>query len=182
VSPVLLLLSLGATPVAAETQARPIHRFELGVVGGAFVPAVAGPSAVTPFRSVGLDFALRFGVRALETLAFEIEMGHVALRAEDKSELSAYSFGGQAVLEYPSFVAPFVLAGGGAMGLPSNADDALGSPTPSLHWGAGIKHRLADEVSTRAEGRHVIGFDGRHHAEALLSVAFLFGADDGDDQ
>lgn len=180
----LSILVLGLTlaapaqdAVAIAERPRPL---ELGVVGGAFLPAMAGPQAVTPFRSVGIDFALRFGVRPWTFLAFEAELGHVALRSVDGAELSAYTFGAQAIAEYPALFAPFLLLGGGAMGMPKSGADAVGSPTPSLHWGAGVKHLLGKEVATRAEGRHVVGFDGRHHGELLLGVSFLFGDSEED--
>ncbi|MBK6684280.1 MAG: hypothetical protein IPG45_07390 [Deltaproteobacteria bacterium] len=173
----LTLAAPSADSVAVAERPRPL---ELGVVGGAFLPAMAGPQAVTPFRSVGIDFALRFGVRPWAFLAFEAELGHVALRAVDGAELSAYTFGAQAIAEWPALFAPFLLLGGGAMGLPKSGADAVGSPTPSLHWGAGVKHLLGKEVATRAEGRHVIGFDGRHHGELLLGVSFLFGDSEED--
>lgn len=181
----LSIIALGvvlyAAPAGADALRAEVHRpLELGVVGGAFLPVVAGPAAVTPFRSVGIDFALRFAVRPNPYWAVEAELGHVALRSVEGGELSAYTLGGQVLVQWPGLLTPFALAGGGVMGMPESMNDAMGSPTPSLHWGAGLKHLLGREVAARAEGRHVVGFDGRHHGELLLGVSFLFGASEED--
>lgn len=176
----LLVLSMSApTQMAAEASFGPQrHAFELGIAGGALVSPSAESLADDPtagqLEGAGIDFLLRLSYSPFRFLGVEAEAGHVAMDVSTASETGMFSLRGHVMGQLPYRWAPFVLVGGGVMGLTSR-NEAMGSNIdPAVHYGAGLEFFAMKDVSARLDVRHNVslGAATAHHVEILGGVSF----------
>ncbi len=188
--------SVQATPVslsagtssAGETGLEPRgNLWELGIFGGLLF--VSDRNAFTEttnfanFKQPAPEVGLRLAYLPLSWLGVEVEgMGAAGeLRNGSDEGAAIWAARGHLLLQIPtSYVSPFVLGGGGRMGIVS--DDAASGQDhdPALHFGAGLKINLHRRVALRIEGRDTITkerpqADTAHHIEGLLGLSLVFG-------
>lgn len=180
----VLLIGALASQLGIQTDLGPkSHALELGFSGGAFVAAgqgmVSGPSATDRSRA-GLNFMLRLSYSPFTFIGVEAEAGHIALTSSGQQETSLYTLRGQVLAQYPAMISPFIVAGGGVLGVKASSQGASEESKPALHWGAGLKYYALPDVVARIEGRHTLaqGQDGAlgHNFEILAGVAFTLAS------
>jgi outer membrane protein OmpA-like peptidoglycan-associated protein len=162
--------------------------WELGIFGGLlFVsdrnsftePGKAFPDFKQPAPEVGV----RIAYLPLSFLGLELEGMGAAGELRNGSDQGAviWAARGHLLLQIPTtYVSPFILGGGGRMGIISDADASGKDDDPALHFGGGIKINLHRRVALRLEGRDTItkerpNADTAHHIEGLLGLSLVFG-------
>jgi outer membrane protein OmpA-like peptidoglycan-associated protein len=162
--------------------------WELGIFGGLlFVSdrnALHEPiKAFANFKQPAPEVGLRLAYLPLSVLGIEIEGMAAAgeLRNGNDNGAAVWAARGHLLLQLPtSIVTPFILGGGGRMGIISDAADAGKDDDPAVHFGGGLKINLHRRVALRLEGRDTItkerpGADTAHHVEGLLGLSLVFG-------
>lgn len=157
---------------------------ELGIFGGLLF--LSGNNALHDARLPLADFeqpAPEVGVRIaylpLSFLGVEGEFMGAAAELEGGEGAMVWAGRGHLLFQVPTRrVNPFVLIGGGRMGISS---DAVGDDSdPALHFGGGLKINLHRRVALRVEARDNItkqrpGADTAHHIEALAGLSVVIG-------
>jgi outer membrane protein OmpA-like peptidoglycan-associated protein len=164
---------------------------EFGVFGGLFIPSKNHElydydnSRHAPFKGPGLDVGLRLAYFPASFFGLELEGAVMPNKAESGASALIWSARGHAIAQLPGRFTPFLVAGGGLLGV-SSKEDALGSDLDgAFHYGVGFKWFATRTVALRLDGRHVLsnGFDGAtvdraplaSHFEALLGLSLAFG-------
>lgn len=187
---------------AEEPKKRPAflsekHMLELGLYMGALFPAADHglyeekvATSPRPLRP-GFDVGLRFAYLPLRFVGIEAEGGitpsKVAYEEGGKDIRRAvllYALRAHVILQLPTQLSLFVLAGGGVLGA-SSKDDALGkSADGTFHVGGGLKYYLHKKVVLRIDGRDIIGPawtkgmggpNWTHHGEFTFGASFVIG-------
>ena len=158
--------------------------FEIGLFGG-----LLWISERNSFNKPGLPFAdfetpspeigLRIAYLPLSFLGLEGEFMAAAAELQGGEGATPWAGRGHLLLQVPTrSVSPFVLVGGGRMGIFSDAsgDD----DDPSLHFGGGLKINVHRKVAIRLDVRDNITkqrpeSDTAHHIEALAGLSLVFG-------
>jgi len=181
----LLALLLVLVPLATA-QAAGRGELDLGTALGVVLPS-SGHELYDPAvaehsdLSVGPVLALRAGWQPLSILGAEVEL--------DGASTGAFLWGGRAhaVLLSPWRILPerfepFVVVGGGALGVASKAD-SLGSDADwAFHWGPGLEASLSDRVQLRIDARHLLSAhhglvqQPAHHGQILVGLAWVLTA------
>jgi OOP family OmpA-OmpF porin len=158
--------------------------FELGIFGGllwisernAFhEPALPFANFENPSPELGL----RMAYLPLSFLGLEGEFMAGAAELEGGEGATPWAGRGHLILQIPTrSVSPFVLAGGGRMGIFS--DSSGDDNDPSLHFGGGLKINVHRKVAIRLDVRDSITkerpeSDTAHHIEALAGLSLVFG-------
>lgn len=202
--PLPLGLSLGigllSLPAQAEEPTYDPYRpepglFELGLYGGAFITSdrhelyEVGVARHQPLTELPPELGLRAGWYPLSFLGAELEGGAV-FAATRTGPATPYVLRAQAVAQVPwSRIRPFLLAGGGLLGVAS-PDDQLGDDRdPAFHWGLGAKALVTPGVALRLDGRHVLApaqdevdrGELTSHFEVLLGASIILGHSDDPD-
>lgn len=131
----------------------------LGVLGGAFLPSSehelydSTQSFHAPFNEVAAKLGLRLGFFPFEFFGIEGEAGYAPTRNARSEDNHIFDVRGHAVIQYPWRVTPFLLAGGGLIGVEGIRG---GDVDEALHWGGGLKFFLNSRVNVRLDGRHVV--------------------------
>lgn len=173
-----LILLAPADVGPARAMLTPDHSFELGVAAGMFMPSadhgLANDGGEVALGGTGFGLSLRMGYHPFAFVGVEAEGGHIAVgNGVGRDEL--YSARGHLVALYPARFAPFVVAGGGVVGLVGGEDFMGEDFTPAAHWGFGVKTVALDGVTLRADARHVIALTDNgqaHHFELSFGAAF----------
>ncbi len=136
-----------------------------------------------PLRRVAPAIALRVGYYPLRFVGVEAEGTLLPTRMRNVDERALiYGFRGQVVAQLGNYaLTPFVLVGGGLIGIRSGPE-ALGRDVdPALHFGGGLKLHL-DRWVLRLDIRDVVshrrGVDETfeaHHLELLLGASVMLG-------
>lgn len=135
-----------------------------------------------PLRRPNLDVGVRAGYYPLRFFGVEAEGAFVPVRIDDRGSGLAYALRGHAIGQLGLHrVMPFVLVGGGMIGVRS-AGSLLGRDIdPALDFGGGVKVHF-DRVVLRLDVRDVIthqrGVDAAfrsHNLELLLGVGLVLG-------
>ena len=162
---------------------------EIGVFGGVFLPAVNHDfynpqSGQKPLWSVAGDVGLRGAFFPLPYLGVELEGAGIPARIRSSTNDPAILWAARAhvILQLPFWsVSPFILAGGGAMGV-SSPPILLGKDVdPVAHWGGGVKIYINRWLGLRVEARHVLGAreatqrSFTSHAEVLGGLIITLG-------
>jgi OOP family OmpA-OmpF porin len=166
------------------------HMLELGGWLGILIPndehEFYDPRVVahTPFDPVAADLGIRFAYFPLRFIGAEIETGLMPTRTDTDESALLYAVRGHVIGRLPWWrLAPFLLVGGGGMGVGSD-DDAVGDDIDrSFHWGPGLEFFINKWLAARLDFRHLVGaregIDAgvTHHFEVLagLSVTFRLG-------
>lgn len=160
------------------------HLWELGFFIGAFFPPedheLHNPDvAHEPFEKAAVDIGVRVAYLPIPYLGIEAE-GAVMPTKTSTTGTSALVYGvrGHAIIQYPSLVAPFLVVGGGLLGVHSSRESVGRDVDGAFHWGAGVKWYANDWLLLRLDGRHNIsgkkGPGGNaHYFEALAGLSFL---------
>jgi OOP family OmpA-OmpF porin len=193
---------------SGDGETRPMRKFaperhmvEIGLWAGLLVPnrrhefydpRVAGHVELKP---VAADLGFRLGYYPLRWLGGEFEVGVMPTRTEADARATLYAVRGHVVGQLPWWrLAPFLVIGGGGMGVGSS-DGSLGDDIDaSFHWGPGLKFFANQWVAIRLDLRHLVGArvglneGATSHFEALLGVSLTIrtkrkkqdGGDSGD--
>jgi outer membrane protein OmpA-like peptidoglycan-associated protein len=191
--------SVQATPVAAtssvatsgdddDSLAPRGNLWELGIFGGLLWVsdrnALHDPEKpFADFKQPAPEVGLRVAYLPLSWLGLELEgMGAAGeLRNGNDQGAVVWAARGHLLLQLPTkYVSPFVLVGGGRMGIISDDSESGKDDDPAVHFGGGVKINLHRRVALRLEGRDTITkqrpeADTAHHVEALLGLSLVFG-------
>jgi outer membrane protein OmpA-like peptidoglycan-associated protein len=203
------LLTLAALPApalaqeAADPWAVQNMHLELGGFLGLFLPSSKHElydwetAQHRALKGAAPEFGLRAGFFPLKYVGAELEGALMPTGAKDGAGSAlVYGVRAHAVLQYPGRFTPFLVIGGGALGV-SSKDTVVGSDTDAaFHWGLGAKYYLTQRLGVRLDFRHlrssrVVAEDGSdggaNHFELLAGVTVAFGRhaggppdDDGD--
>lgn len=186
---VLLVALSWASPGQASELKDQRNLFEAGIFAGAFFPSKdhewydlgLGARAQKPLQTAAVELGGRLGYLPLPYLGAEIEGGVMPTKTETDLSATLYHFRGHLIGQYPTRLAPFVVVGGGLIGVASDSA-ALGNDVDAIfHWGLGVKYYASDWLQVRLDGRHLVGPEKKNgsgatnHFEVLAGVAFVFG-------
>ncbi|WP_434423023.1 hypothetical protein [Nannocystis pusilla] len=207
--PVLALPSLARAqepaeePAAEAAAAKPekpvppwrkeMHMIEVGWLMGALFGAkdhglygVDPPNPPRPFKT-GFDIGLRFAYLPVRFVGVEIE-GNVSptkVNVEDGKRAVLFGLRGHVILQLPTRITPFIVAGGGMFG-GSSKDELVGKKVDgALHVGGGVKIYVSKWVAIRIDGRDIMTpsyakaaggeLSYAHHGEFTFGVSFVWG-------
>ncbi len=159
---------------------------EVGPYIGVFIPAVAHElyeesfASHSPFQRAAFTFGLRAAYMPLNFLGAELEGGMAPTKTREDDYVSVFHSRLHGIAQLPLWrIVPFVLGGGGIMGVASK-NSALGTDVDrAFHWGAGLKYYPKDWLAVRVDfrqlfsARRVEGFAS--HFEVLAGVSFVLG-------
>jgi OOP family OmpA-OmpF porin len=162
---------------------------EIGVFGGLLFPAenhdFYDPEAgFKPLWISNGGLGLRAAFFPERFIGVEAEggafLGHV--RTNDNDPAVLWNARGHVVAQLPWWnVTPFVLVGGGGVGVSSNQLVLGNDVDPAMHWGGGVKFFLHRYIALRVEGRHVLAprqatqNSFSSHGEFLAGLTFTLG-------
>ncbi|HVI00665.1 MAG TPA: OmpA family protein, partial [Enhygromyxa sp.] len=167
---------------------------ELGIYGGAFFPSPdhelfsADPAApdqgFKPLAKVAPEVGVRLGYYPLRWLGFEFEGGVMPTRLREVADPALlYTVRGHVVLQLGLWsVTPFLLVGGGGLGVASDPGVLGNDLDPMVHFGGGLKFYLNRYIMLRIEARDVVShkrgvieYLESHNPEVLLGLSFTLG-------
>jgi OOP family OmpA-OmpF porin len=167
---------------------------ELGIYGGAFFPSAdhelfdpdpAEPNqGFKPLNKVAGDVGVRLGYYPLRWLGFEFEGGVMPAKLQDIEDRALlYTVRGHVVLQLGLWsVTPFLLVGGGGLGVASDPGVLGNDIDPMVHFGGGLKFYLNRYIMLRLEARDVVShkrgvieYLESHNPEVLVGLTFTLG-------
>src|SRR6185295_12040260 len=176
--------SSAATDGGDDSLAPRGNLWELGIFGGLLWVsdrnALHDPEKpFADFKQPAPEVGLRIAYLPLSWLGLELEGMGAAGELRNGSDQGAvvWAARGHLLLQVPTtYVSPFVLVGGGRMGIISDDSASGKDDDPAVHFGGGIKINLHRRVALRLEGRDTITkqrpeADTAHHIEALLGLS-----------
>lgn len=187
----MALVAVLARPAAAEdgklTPEGQKNLVELGVFGGIYIPSSIHELYEYPevtqveLSSVSLDLGGRIAYLPLCFLGLEAEFAVMPTSTETDKSALLWGIRGHLLAQYPARLAPFLVVGGGAISISSDAD-AQGSDTDAIfHWGIGAKFYATERILLRVDGRHMLGAKKEggairaHHFEVLAGISVILG-------
>ncbi|EDM81803.1 OmpA domain protein [Plesiocystis pacifica SIR-1] len=163
---------------------------EIGVYGGLFFPSDdhdfyhPDTAPQKPLWQLNGAVGLRASFQPLTFLGVEAEGGVLPskIRSSTNDTVILWKVRGHLIAQLPYWsVSPFVLIGGGAMGV-NSPNILLGDDIdPAMHWGGGLKVYVNRWIALRVEGRHILSAksanqrDFTSHAELLAGLSFTLG-------
>lgn len=174
------LLALAA-PARASAPGPADRSLEVGLYGGAFLVSAEHELYDSlqvhhaPMRPVALNLALRAGYFPIRFLGAEVEGGFSPQATSGGERLSLFSARAHAVVQLPARIAPFLVAGGGVLGVTGGSGTDFDR---AIHWGGGIKLFPTDRVQVRFDGRHIVsaargpGEGNTSHFEVTAGLSF----------
>lgn len=189
---VIVLLSLPSLATGAGSVVMKKPRFGVGAILGAHIPArrheLYDPDLgfALPFAYSAAEVGIRVSFTPLTFAALEVEAGIAPTKTSAGHELVLGVLRMHVRLQLPTPVQPFLVVGGGLIGVDYDAPE-LGSDTDhAFHWGAGIRLPFRLDVFPgpmplfwlRMEGRQTITAHLGHsstpsaHYEVLLGFGF----------
>jgi outer membrane protein OmpA-like peptidoglycan-associated protein/opacity protein-like surface antigen len=172
---------LAATPASAQLK-KQSNLVELGVYAGAhFYPKehdMLGSTALRhhTFDTVAPEIGLRLGYLPIPYLGAELELGIIPSRAADQSTI-AYGLHAHFILGYPvENLLPFLVVGGGVLGVSSSSNVLGNDADVAFHWGVGLKYHFAKWVAVRLDLRHIVSdglYNSVHHFSALAGISVV---------
>ncbi len=182
----------------AEAKQRPwIKRWEaernlveLGIFGGLLRPSddhdlydpVTRPQ--DPLWRLGPDVGLRAAYFPLKPLGVEAEFSANPTRVRTITNDFAFVYGvrGHLILQVPvTRVVPFLLGGGGMMGVRSNILILGNDVDPAFHFGGGVKMFINKRLVARVEARQIVSAtkaqedSGTSHLQVLAGLSLVLG-------
>lgn len=161
---------------------------ELGLFGGLnFIShhnRLNGPGGqqYSKFKRPTAEIGLRVAYFPISFLGVEAEGMIGSAETREGVGTRVYAARGHMILQYPtSTVSPFVLIGGGILGV--SGTQTHGDRDPGLHFGGGLKANVHPKVSLRLEVRDTItkqrpGTPTAQHIETLVGASMVFGRPD----
>lgn len=143
------------------------HTFHLGVFGGVLFPArdvelfeldpTDAEQGFRPYRRIAPEFGGRIAFFPLDFLGLEAEGAFGLAEVERDQRANLWSARAHVIGQVPRWsVTPFVLAGGGALGVRSGAA-AVGNDTDlAFHIGGGVMVHVTDALTLRLDLRNTI--------------------------
>jgi OOP family OmpA-OmpF porin len=197
----------GSADGRASGDDRPLYKwapernmFELGLWAGVLLPNSEHEfydprnAMHRAFGVAAFDVGLRFAYFPLRWLGGEFEVGVMPTKA-DTERATLYAVRGHLIGQLPWWrLTPFLVVGGGGMGVGS-APGAVGNDIDaSFHWGPGLKFYINRWMAIRLDFRHLVGArqgaknGAASHGEILFGFSVTFGrkgkdesgSDDGD--
>jgi outer membrane protein OmpA-like peptidoglycan-associated protein len=166
------------------------NSFELGVFWGAFIPSgkhelydsLNERVNYQKLEFVTPELGLRLAFLPHKVLGLEIEGALMPsqTRQTDKA-VNVFAARGHILLQAPTkTIVPFLLGGGGILGISSKSDILGKDIDGALHFGAGLKGYVSKNLALRLEGRGSVsagyGADTRAlHWEGLLGASVVLG-------
>lgn len=177
------------------------HMLEVGLYMGALFPSngvdghgLYGEGITKTPRDLktGFDVGLRVAYLPLRFVGIEAEGGispmkvdYVDAGKDIRKKAVTYALRAHVILQLPTQLSLFVLAGGGVLGV-SSKNDALGKNADgTLHVGGGLKYYVHKKVVLRIDGRDIFapafskGMSGgttwTHFAEFTFGASFVLG-------
>jgi len=159
---------------------------ELGVFAGVLFPSKSHNMMDQklqhlPFDSVAPDLGVRAAYFPLSFLGAEVEGALMPSHTSDNASALLWAVRAHGIAQLPMYrVTPFVLLGGGRMGVKSSPIGNDGDPL--FEFGGGVKGALGKMVSLRLDVRDNLtqkhnASDGTltHHPSVLLGVSLVLG-------
>ena len=165
---------------------------EVGLYGGVLLPSARmelfeadldlPAQGHKPFASVAPDFGIRAGYMPLRYFGVEVEGGAMPTRTTTSEAALLWTGRGSIVAQLGLWsVTPFVLAGGGLIGVTSERESVGNDVDASMHFGGGLKVFTSRYTSLRLDVRDIITA-GRgsnagvvHNPEVLLGFGVTLG-------
>lgn len=185
---------IAAAPTAEATgpwDVQPLH-LELGLYAGMLLPSpqhelydIKTNVKWEKFKKNPFEFGGRIAFFPLSWLGLEGEFDYaLAKTIHTGTKSNIWNAGGHLVFQLPYRFTPFLVAGGGFLGVNSNQ---LGKDIdPEFHWGLGLKFYITKNFGLRADGRHILsgryvkyGKDPSHSFEVMVGLTFAFGRHSG---
>jgi outer membrane protein OmpA-like peptidoglycan-associated protein len=167
---------------------------EFGIFGGAFFPSpnhelfrpdpALPDQGFRPLARVAPDLGVRVGYYPLSFLGLEFEGAVMPAWVPSVEDTAfVYSVRGHLLLQLPFWsVTPFVLVGGGGLGVASDPGVLGNDIDPMVHFGGGLKFYLSRYVALRIEVRDIISHQRgvieyleSHNPEVLLGLSITPG-------
>lgn len=175
---------------------------EIGIYGGVLLPSLNHELFSPDFdlreqgfkqlNKVSPDVGLRLGFYPSRFLGIEAEGGVMPSSPRDENHPAAldisnpalvYTARGHVVLQLGvASITPFVLVGGGVLGVASSRDVLGNDIDPAVHFGGGLKFYLTRGLMLRVDARDVMSFRrgpeevwASHNPEILLGLSGTFG-------
>jgi OOP family OmpA-OmpF porin len=165
---------------------------ELGLYGGVLLPSRRmelfeadfdlPDQGYRPFASVAPDFGLRLGYFPIRWFGVEAEGGAMPARTENAGSALLWTARGALVGQLGMWtVTPFVLVGGGILGVSSDRMAVGNDVDVALHVGGGLKVHLGRYTHMRLDVRDVVtarrGYNSgvTNSAEILLGLGVTLG-------
>jgi hypothetical protein len=143
---------------------------EVGLYGGLILPssshelfgadpALGADQGWKAYSAVGGDIGLRAGFYPMRFLGVEAEGGVWPLGVDGGQSALGWTVRAHVVGQVGLWsVTPFVLLGGGGIGV-SSARESVGSDIdPAMHFGGGLKFFLSRWVALRLDGRGIVSY------------------------
>jgi outer membrane protein OmpA-like peptidoglycan-associated protein len=134
------------------------------------------------FANIGPELGLRVGYLPLRWLAVELEGAAMPTRTDTETDATIFAFRGGLLAQLPYWsVTPFVVVGGGVLGVASERSAVGSDIDPSAYFGGGVKLHISRQVQLRFDLRDVMshkrGSDEtfkNHNFEGLVSFVLTF--------
>ena len=135
------------------------------------------------FRTIGPELGLRVSYLPLRFLGVELEGAAMPTRTDNDVNATIFAFRGGVLAQLPFWsVTPFVVVGGGMLGVASQRAAVGNDIDPSAYFGGGLKINFNRRIQLRLDVRDVMsnkrGVDntfGNHNLEVLVSFVLTFG-------
>ena len=180
-----LLCVVVSVQVHADERAAQRNLIELGAYGGLWVAPKSHElyDASTQHRELerpSSTFGLRVGYFP-KWYGIEVEAGLAPNESEGSVQRRAtvYTFRSHLVAQYPGCIAPFLVVGGGILGVES-ANRTVGDDIDAaFHWGPGIKFHVHPRWALRLDARQIVsgrrGPGRDNHFEFTGGLSYVMG-------
>ncbi|MCX4246803.1 OmpA family protein [Paraliomyxa miuraensis] len=188
------------TETAEEIKAKPWirrwaptkHMVEVGIMGGVYLPGknheLFEPTFDLPdqgfrnYKTIGPEIGARISYMPLRFFGVELEGAAMPTQTDNDVDATIFGFRGQLIAQLPRWsITPFVLVGGGLLGVQSERNAVGADIDPSAHFGGGVKIFFNRQFALRLDARDVMshkrGVDEtfkNHNFEGLVSFVLTF--------
>jgi outer membrane protein OmpA-like peptidoglycan-associated protein len=168
------------------------NMFEVGLMGGVYLPGEnhelfeptfsAVDQGFRRYRTIGPEVGVRFSYLPLRVLGIELEGAAMPTQTRNDVDATIFAFRGGLLAQLPFWsVTPFVVAGGGMLGVASQRNAVGNDIDPMAYFGGGLKLYISRHFQLRFDFRDVMshkrGVDEtfkNHNFEGLVSFVLTF--------
>lgn len=177
------VLEPDAVPADAPEAKKPErHMFELGAFGGFLRPSSRHELVTTDaplarqreLAGTAPDIGVRFGYYPLRSFGFELEGDVMPTKLAEGSRATLYGVRAHLIGQLPYRVTPYLLVGGGILGLTSDPSVLGDDVDASFHFGGGVKFFATKHLAIRL-GLRNIALPTTAATGAANSLQLLFG-------
>ena len=166
---------------------------EVGLMGGVYVPGknheLFKPALDLPdqgfrrFSTIGPEIGLRVSYLPLRFLGLELEGAAMPTQTANDVDATIFAFRGGVLAQLPYWsVTPFVVVGGGMLGVSSERNAVGRDIDPMAYFGGGLKFHISRQIQLRFDFRDVMSHKREvdatfknHNFEGLASFVLTFG-------